>query len=249
MRRGGPAAPALALTLLICACGLSLPARGEIAVVAGGSTYGLGVMSWRDIPFRTVVRQQYDYSCGSAALATLLRYHYGRPVGEADVFKAMYAEGDQAKIRKVGFSLLDMKRYLEARGLHADGYRLDMAQLLHADRPAIAVMRIGPYRHFVVIKGISPGQILVGDPALGLKTYPLDAFKAQWDGIVFAIRDDGPVKGAFNQQAEWRPWSKAPLGLAMSDQSLADMTWRLPPVYQVAPTLDSVALVPLPGSR
>jgi hypothetical protein len=82
---------------------------------AGGS-YSVSVTSWRDIPFRTVVRQQYDYSCGSAALATLLHFHYGLRVGESDVFQAMYAVGDQARIQEVGFSMLDMKSYLEQRG-------------------------------------------------------------------------------------------------------------------------------------
>src|SRR5437899_5579433 len=41
-------------------------------------------ISYRDIPFRTVVRQQFDFSCGSAALATLLTYHFERPITEQD---------------------------------------------------------------------------------------------------------------------------------------------------------------------
>ncbi|WP_204283799.1 C39 family peptidase, partial [Klebsiella pneumoniae] len=69
--------------------------------------------------FRTVVRQQYDYSCGSAAVATLLRYHYGRPTVESDVFSAMWRSGDQAQIKRAGFSMLDMKRYLDSQGYMA----------------------------------------------------------------------------------------------------------------------------------
>ena len=222
-------------------------ARAKMDVVASGASYGLQVMSWRDIPFRTIVRQQYDYSCGSAALATLLRYHYGRPVTEAEVFKAMYAHGDQAKIQKVGFSLLDMKHYLDEAGLKSDGYRLTLDQLVKADRPAIAVMRVGPYRHFVVIKGVREGKVLVGDPALGLKTYVLKDFAAQWDGIVFAIDDDDRTKGAFNQAAEWRPWSSAPLGSALGDDSLGRLTWQTPPLYQLSLRLDTIATTPLPG--
>src|SRR5208283_4171640 len=62
--------------------------------------------------FRTTWHQQYDFSCGSAAVATLLSFHYGRPTNETTVFKAMFAAGDQARIQVQGFSLLDMKRYL-----------------------------------------------------------------------------------------------------------------------------------------
>ncbi len=223
-------------------------AWADTDVTAAGATYGLHVMSWRDIPFRTIVRQQFDYSCGSAALATLLRYHYGRAVTEADVFKDMYQRGDQAQIRRVGFSLLDMKHYLDHVGLRADGYRLTIDQLKIIGRPAIAVMKVGPYRHFVVIKGILADKVLVGDPALGLKTYTLNAFAAQWDGIVFAIHEDSKVKGAFNRVAEWRPWASAPVGPAMSDDTLSRLTWQMPPLYQLSLRLDTVASTPLPGS-
>ncbi len=230
---------------LTIACALGGAARCEISVDVTGQTYGLHVMSWRDIPFRTIVRQQYDYSCGSAALATLLRYHYGRTVDEAQIFKAMYAKGDQAKIRKVGFSLLDMKHYLQDQGLQADGYKLTLKDLISAPRPAIAVIRIGPYRHFVVIKGVSDRRILVGDPALGLKIYSFEDFQAVWDGVVFAIHDEGSVKGLFNQASEWRPWAALQPGAALPDDSLSRLTWSEPPVYQVAPVMQSVATVPL----
>ena len=238
----------LAIAAGLCLTGV-LPTLGQakVAVVESGASYGLSVMSWRDIPFRTIVRQQYDYSCGSAALATLLRFHYGRPVTEAEIFKAMYDKGDQAKIRKVGFSLLDMKQYLEGIGLKSNGYRLTIAELLTADRPAIAVMKIGPYRHFVVIKGLTPQKVLVGDPALGLKTYAVADFAKQWDGIVFAIDADGGVKGAFNQASEWRPWSRAPLESPLSDDSLSRLTWQAPPLYQLTMRIDQVAQFPLPG--
>ena len=76
------AAGAAALTLAVAAAS---PGQAQIVINNGGA-YALNVVSYRDIPFRTVVRQRYDFSCGSAALATLLRHHYGRDVTEADVF-------------------------------------------------------------------------------------------------------------------------------------------------------------------
>ena len=89
------------------------------AVTLGNADTGnfhLRLTSYAEVPFRTVVRQQFDYSCGSAALATLMRFHYFRHTSEADIFKAMYEVGDQAQIQKVGFSLLDMKKYLASIG-------------------------------------------------------------------------------------------------------------------------------------
>ena len=46
-----------------------------------GSSYSMSVRSLKEMrlreAFRTTLRQQYDFSCGSAAVATLLTHHYG----------------------------------------------------------------------------------------------------------------------------------------------------------------------------
>ena len=77
----------------------------------------------QELRFLETVRQGFDFSCGSAALATLLSFHYGRPTTEFQVFESMWKTGDTEKIRKDGFSMLDMKRYLEQEGLRADGFQ------------------------------------------------------------------------------------------------------------------------------
>lgn len=216
----------------LSACAGQLPSNGNTILQTGGSPYALQLRSYRDIPFRTVVRQQYDYSCGSAALATLLRFHYGQDIDEAEVFKAMFVAGDQEKIRKVGFSLLDMKTYLESVGLRADGFRISFDNLQQTAIPAITVISVGNYRHFVVIKGVSKEQVLVGDPALGLKTYTRDEFGKMWNGIAFIIRN-GKTKAAFNMADEWSPWSRAPIGERLDRQSLFGVNVQVAPVYQV----------------
>jgi hypothetical protein len=226
---------ALAAVLAPAQAGAQVRFHGE-----AGGPYAVKVMSWKDIPFRTVVRQHYDYSCGSAALATLLHHHYGEPVGEADLFKAMWSAGDQAKIRKVGFSLLDMKRALAARGYKADGYRLTLDQLDAVQTPAIALITIGRYRHFVVVKGVDKERVLVGDPALGLKVYSRGDFQKIWNGIAFVIHGHSGNRPQFDRVAEWRPWSTAPLGrpTPLADDSLAAFSRELPPLYQISKQFD-----------
>lgn len=231
----GPLAAALALLS-------NAPANAQVAIVEGGANYSLNVISMRDIPFRTVVRQQYDYSCGSAALATLLSYHYGLRVNEGQIFKSMYEHGDQAKIREVGFSLLDMKRYLESHGLAADGYRANFDQLAAAKAPALLVVRTGTYRHFVVLKGVRDGKVLIGDPALGLKIYDREEFMQMWNGIAFAIHDSSTRDPSYNREEEWRPWAIAPLGMPLDDRSLSSFTRELPPIYQIT---DIISLDPI----
>ena len=223
---------------LVCA-----PAGAQVMFGQGGATYRLDVMTVRDIPFRSVVRQQYDYSCGSAAVATLLTYHYGTQVSEGQVFKAMYEKGDHEKIKAVGFSLLDMKRYLDGRGLTADGYRATYEQLAEANVPAILVVKTGSYRHFVVMKGITGDRVLIGDPALGLRRYTRDEFMQMWNGIVFAIHAKPGVSSTFNLAEEWRPWAIAPLDEAMQAEiSISSFTRELPPIYQIT---DRISLDPI----
>lgn len=230
----------VSLILTVAVLGLQAPAaRAQAMLTEGGISYALPVTSLRDIPFRTVVRQQYDYSCGSAALATLLKYHYGVDVTEAETFKAMYAVGNQEQIRKVGFSLLDIKNYLAARGLEADGYRATFDQLIKINRPAIAVVTSGTYRHFVVVKGARDGKILIGDPATGLKAYTNAEFSKIWNGVIFAIHASPNVKVAYNRAEEWTPYAVAPLGQPLGNDSLSGFTRELPPLYQVTAMITS----------
>ncbi len=243
IRRRAVSLPGGAFVLALAFIGALIAAPGEANAQARirdqtGGSYAVSVMSWRDIPFRTVVRQQYDYSCGSAALATLLRYHYGVEVGEGEIFRSMYEVGDQARIREVGFSMLDMKRYLESRGFQADGLRLTLDRIDQIGAPMIALITHENYRHFVVIKGLSDGRVLVGDPTFGIQTYTREEFLAVWNGIVLAVRGtpEGIDGGVFNLASDWRPWSSAPYGAARDLVSPSDLLREMPGIYQITDT-------------
>lgn len=153
--------------------------------------------------FETVVRQQFDFSCGSAALATLLRFHYDDPQSEQSVFLGMFRDGDQAQIRRLGFSLLDMKRYLAARGIAADGYRVTIDQIAKAHVPGIALINFDGYKHFVVVKGIDDGMLLLGDPSLGIRREKIGTFARQWNGVFFVVNGQSAVAARhFNQASD-----------------------------------------------
>lgn len=205
----------------------------------GGGSFLVPVRSYRDIPFRTVVRQQYDYSCGSAAVATLLRHHYGVEVSEAEIFQAMYEVGDQARIREVGFSMLDMKNYLEARGFQADGFRITLDRLNEIGAPGIALITHDGYRHFVVIKGVEGDQVLVGDPTFGLMRVDRAEFESYWNGVVLAVRQApaGFEEPVFDNADEWRPWTRPPIEMAPGAPSPAEILRELPPLYQITPEI------------
>ncbi|HLV78198.1 MAG TPA: C39 family peptidase [Marinobacter sp.] len=196
---------------------------GTVLVPAGpGGDIAVAVSSYQEQRFSEVFRQEYDFSCGSAALASLLSFHYGRDITEHDVFEGMWGLADQNKVRQEGFSMLDMKRYLESEGYVADGFRLPLAQLREQVRvPVIALVTLGGYRHFVIIKGISEHEVLVGDPARGLKAYRWSEFQANWDGAAFVIRSHLDLgRAGFLADRHWPGLARAPLFKGLGSPAL-----------------------------
>ena len=209
MRAGAPhrVAAALCGALAASLCGhagaLDLP-------VGAGARFNVPVASMKAVRFQHTLHQQYDFSCGSAAVATLLTFHYNTPVDERTVFTQMFLHGDQDKIRREGFSLLDIKRYLESRGFKADGFRQPLQKLIDARVPAIVLIAEKGYQHFVVIKGAADGRILLGDPAAGTRAMPRAAFEQLWTNKLLFVIHGAPAAPLFNQSAHWRAAPAAP---------------------------------------
>lgn len=231
----------LSLMTMIASGALASPLlAGTVGLTpdTAGANYRIRTMSWAEIPFRSVVRQRFDFSCGSAALATLLTYHYRLATPEADSFKVMWLRGDQDKIKKLGFSMLDMKRYLQDRGLKAEGYRFTVADIAASGRPGIALIDLRGFKHFVVVKGVRGNRVLVGDSILGLTEYSAKDFAAMWNGIYLAISSpDIERRPVFNLASDWGPWSRAPLEANVLAASVGDVIRDLPPIYQLRPEL------------
>lgn len=211
------------------------PVQAGTVMVPGvtGGAFMVKVTSIKEARFRTTIHQQYDFSCGSAALATLLTYNYEEPVTEQEVFKSMFDKGDKEKIRKEGFSLLDMKNYLEANGYKAAGYKTTLDRLSQIGVPAIVLINIRGYKHFVVLKGVSAKTVLVSDPAAGAKIILRGDFESTWNGLIFIILNKKNVaKTHFNRDQEWHVKEKAPLGLALNPSELASVSLMLPGVLR-----------------
>lgn len=208
--------------------------KAAISVPTGGiGEFAVPVQSVEDRRFASVVRQKYDFSCGSAALATLLRYHYGVDQDEADTFRGMWAAGDRAQIRKVGFSLLDMKRHLAKLGYQSDGFKVSLEDVAKAGVPGVALINLKGYKHFVVVKGVSAEEILVGDPALGLKTMPVAEFNSAWNGIYFALNSKLETgRRNFNNDLVWSRFARAPTGTGFSDPLSQQALMLTAPFYR-----------------
>jgi predicted double-glycine peptidase len=224
----GAVAIAVALSGLLLA-GVGASQAGSFNGRVGSARLDVGVTSMREQKFAGVVEQKYDFSCGSAALATLLTHHYEDPTAEKPIFKSMLEHGDREKIRKRGFSLLDMKKYLARQGYKSNGFRVPLTKLTEVGIPAVALINVGGYRHFVVIKGLTEEKVLVGDPSSGMKIYPRSGFTEIWNGLLFVITNKAKLaKASFNQERAWRVDPSAPLGQAVTRKVLRNVRFNLP---------------------
>jgi predicted double-glycine peptidase len=188
--------PSLLLPLLFGIALGAVSARAAAVEFAGvlpnGQLYRTQIESMRDARFRHIVRQQTDFSCGAASVATLLRYGYGLDVDEATVLAGMMGVADPGVVRQQGFSMLDIKHYVESLGLRGRGYRISEQRLLSVRVPTIVLIDVKGYRHFVVLKRIESGVVELADPVLGNTNMPLAEFMKVWPSrALFAVVGSG----------------------------------------------------------
>ncbi len=187
---------------------------GEVTLAVAGMRATVDVQSMEERQWINVVQQEHDFSCGAAAVATVLTYHYGIPTTEAEVFNAMFAIGDQQLIQEQGFSMLDLKNYVDSIGFGSNGYRITLDQLRGQGVPAIVLLRIRGYLHFVVIQGITDTEVLVGDPAFGHQRYSIERFQELVASDVFFVIVTHASVGRenFNPPEAWSALPRAPIG-------------------------------------
>jgi len=129
-----------------------------------------------------VVVQKFDLSCGAAALATLLTFQFGDRVSEKEVTAGLirrpeYIEHPELVRIRQGFSLLDMKRYVAARGYMGIGYgNLEMSDMVDMAPIIVAVNSFG-YNHFVILKGMIGDKVGLADPAYGNRSMSRQKFE------------------------------------------------------------------------
>lgn len=130
-----------------------------------------------------VVVQQWDLSCGAAALTTLLNHQHDDFVTEKEVANALMSRPEYIKFPglvtiRQGFSLLDLKRYVDARGYKGMGYGKLTFDDLIKKAPVIVPVNIFGYNHFVIFRGMLGNRVLLADPAWGNRTMLVDLFES-----------------------------------------------------------------------
>jgi len=174
---------AVAVIALSLEPGLASGLGNQVAALAGHKTRT--VRSLIEQRQRNVVLQQWELSCAAAALATILRYQYGVPVTERSVALGLInreeylANPDLVRLRQ-GFSLLDLKRFVDALGYEGIGLgQLAFPDLLER-APIIVPVKTQGYPHFVVFRGATSHTVLLADPVFGNVTMSIPKFVNGW---------------------------------------------------------------------
>lgn len=185
----------------IIAVALFAPGHPSLA-----TTFGIGSNTRVEVPLKSLkdlrdhrlVRQRFDYSCGAAALATLLWYGFGHQVTEREVLRDVFQPliGDEEDLRKEeGLSLLDLQRVAQARGFRAQGFRLPPEYLPQLGGPVIVFIKPRGYEHFAVLRGVRGDRVYLADPSRGNIRIPVYTFLDTWlgedgKGIIFVAEPE-----------------------------------------------------------
>lgn len=163
---------------------VALSAQADVIISSPHWSETRGVRSWKALRDQKIVKQDLDYSCGAASLATILNSYYGKQVSEAELLKAMNKADGMA-------SFADMAAVLTQYGFKGVGMALSFEQLAKLKMPAVVYLRHRGDDHFSVLRGVnSEGHVHLGDPSWGNRIFAKNKFLAMWE-----TRDDDVLKG------------------------------------------------------
>jgi predicted double-glycine peptidase len=170
---------------------------------SGGSVTSMGtggirtehpVKSWVDFRDQNVVIQRYDYSCGAAALATIMQYYFEDSVTEEEILARIIGpmtDDDLLDREKNGLSLLDLKKCAEQMGYQAAAVRLNYGNIRLLKGPVLIHLVREDYKHFAVLKGSNGDRIYLADPSRGNIRMSVDRFSEEWSGIALVLGREG----------------------------------------------------------
>lgn len=138
--------------------------RDNLSLHTQTANIRIPIKSWKTLRDARIVKQDLDYSCSAASLATLLNEFYGQSITEEALLKAM----DKGDLRA---SFEDMQKALPQFGFKAQGFAASYEQLMRLKAPVVVYLKHRKDDHFSVLRGIDESTVLLADPSLGNRTY------------------------------------------------------------------------------
>ncbi|MGB1925179.1 MAG: C39 family peptidase [Rubripirellula sp.] len=157
------------------------------------------VKNARQLRNENVVMQQRDFSCGAAALATVLNYYWGENVSETALLLiiANLLSREELEDRVLnGLTLTDLKNVAQIGGFTAVLGKLTIEKLADTKLPLVVAITVNNYDHFVVFRGMDDEYVYIADPIFGKKKELIATFAEQWqqNAILAVIKPGEPPK-------------------------------------------------------
>jgi predicted double-glycine peptidase len=175
------------------------------------------IKTWNDLREENVVMQRHEYTCGAAAMATVLRYYWGDQVTENDVLAKLLKVLTPAEMQdrvKNGLSITDLRRAAEKLGYQASIGTLSFNRLTESRIPLVVPLKLKEFKHFVVYRGVADGRVYLADPVRGNVRPTVHEFLSEWQQhAVLAIA-----------KPDVEPPPTSPISMHPEDTSLGTMT-------------------------
>ena len=138
-------------------------------------THGPVFETWLERRDKGVVKQSLDYSCGIAALATLMEMSFDVEVTESSLLVVLKENADEWQLandwRERGVSLAILRKLAAQYDLNAVGVSVSAIGLMQLRKPAIAFVDYRGLPHFTVLKPpLIDSRIELADPSWGNRT-------------------------------------------------------------------------------
>jgi uncharacterized protein len=174
---------------LLPACLLMLAGTAVASDLRGSNSSVFQIRSLKEIREQNVVMQRWDTSCAAAALATVFTYAFDDAISERFIVSSMLEATPAARVRsRGGFSMLDMKQFVEKQGYVAEAYQHLSIDDVRLFRAPIVPIDVHGYNHYVVVNAVAGDRVLLADPAFGNRSMTLSQFRKVWlNGLAFVI--------------------------------------------------------------
>ncbi|MBX2838315.1 MAG: C39 family peptidase [Gammaproteobacteria bacterium] len=184
--------------LLVLFCLFCLSACGGAAILSNGghpvNTTDGRVQTWKELNSQNIIMQEFDYSCGAASLATLMRYYFDDDVTELSLLEdinRIFSLQETEIIEKAGLSFLELERLAQSKGYQTGSVRLDIITLAKLQGPVLVFVQPNGYKHFAIYRGIVEDRVFLADPSRGNIRLSISEFLKEWQGETFVLGKDG----------------------------------------------------------
>ena len=171
----------------------SLIACSELPLISNQGyiiTENSRIKSWRDLKQDNVIMQAYDYSCGAASLATLMRHYFNEDIDEIKLLKEisnMFSDEEMNIIKELGLSFLELETIAKNKGYQAISLQLTLSALADLSGPVLVYITPDDYKHFAVLRGVIKDKVFLADPSRGNIILSLKDFAKDWQGETFIM--------------------------------------------------------------